>query len=390
MTLQLSGNDWHGSPMLSRTSGTNTSHAWSPFGAGATLLLPGFNGERQDPLSGVTHLGNGYRAYSPVLRRFTCPDSESPFGIGGINPYAYCESDPINQTDPSGHGPITWLIRKIIGLSVRAGIKAAMADGASASLATAGTVETGVELATSAVTGQASRAVAKSNPRAAKVLGWMSLGLGIAGTAGVAEKLAPQIGGKIKGISGRIQRLFTGANGDFITMGGAATNSLCIGEAKKLITVFEDNYKGTRRLNIMGHSHFDKAAGMALMEMDEGNLTPALLAELLESNQVDMQQFQQIRLLSCYSANGGKHSFAAEIHRITGKPVKAYKGKITINRDITMQHVQDILPSAFNDSGNTFRANFNNGSLINVEKENPHSILSFRKWYQFSYSRRHF
>ncbi|KFC10557.1 hypothetical protein GTGU_00607 [Trabulsiella guamensis ATCC 49490] len=96
------------------------------FFAPATSL-PGFNGERQDPLSGVTHPGNGYRAYSPVLRRFTCPDSESPFGIGGLNPYAYCENDPINKTDPSGHGPITWLIRKIIGLSVRTGIKRVVA-----------------------------------------------------------------------------------------------------------------------------------------------------------------------------------------------------------------------------------------------------------------------
>jgi hypothetical protein len=27
----------------------------------------------------------------------------SPFGRGGINPYVYCEGDPINNTDPSGH-----------------------------------------------------------------------------------------------------------------------------------------------------------------------------------------------------------------------------------------------------------------------------------------------
>lgn len=27
---------------------------------------PAFNGERLDPVSGTYHLGNGYRAYSPV------------------------------------------------------------------------------------------------------------------------------------------------------------------------------------------------------------------------------------------------------------------------------------------------------------------------------------
>ena len=35
--------------------------------------------------------------------RFNSPDSMSPFGQGGVNPYAYCEDDPINHSDPSGH-----------------------------------------------------------------------------------------------------------------------------------------------------------------------------------------------------------------------------------------------------------------------------------------------
>lgn len=110
MTVQLTGINRNGSPELSLSSGISTTFAWSPFGGGAArtgnaTFLPGFNGERQDPLSRVTHLGNGYRAYSPALRRFTCPDSESPLGEGGINPYVYCDHDPVNKTDPSGHKP---------------------------------------------------------------------------------------------------------------------------------------------------------------------------------------------------------------------------------------------------------------------------------------------
>jgi RHS repeat-associated protein len=65
--------------------------------------IAGFNGERVDPVSSHCHLGNGYRSYSPVLGRFTAPDSWSPFGVGGINPYAYCAGDPVNRADPSGH-----------------------------------------------------------------------------------------------------------------------------------------------------------------------------------------------------------------------------------------------------------------------------------------------
>lgn len=194
MTLQLTGTTRSGSPALSLSGGNSSTFAWSPFGGGTartgtTLSLPGFNGERQDPLSGVTHLGNGYRAYSPALRRFTCPDSASPFGIGGINPYVYCDHDPVNNTDPSGHGPITWIIRKVITLGVRLGMASAeTAESAASVLTTMGAVETGTVLATQISTGIAkSIAQARGNTVAAQELGWIMLGMGIAGGFGLLE-----------------------------------------------------------------------------------------------------------------------------------------------------------------------------------------------------------
>lgn len=54
-------------------------------------------------LTGCYLLGNGYRAYSPVLMRFLSADALSPFGEGGANAYAYCQNDPVNNVDPSGH-----------------------------------------------------------------------------------------------------------------------------------------------------------------------------------------------------------------------------------------------------------------------------------------------
>ena len=65
--------------------------------------LAGFNGEARASQTGCYLLGNGYRAYNPVLRRFNSPDSLSPFGDGGLNAFAYCAGDPVNHTDPSGH-----------------------------------------------------------------------------------------------------------------------------------------------------------------------------------------------------------------------------------------------------------------------------------------------
>ena len=81
--------------------------AYSPYGhhsaeSGLTRLL-GFCGERPDPVTGHYLLGNGYRAFNPVLMRFNSPDSLSPFGKGGLNSYAYCLGDPINRNDTSGN-----------------------------------------------------------------------------------------------------------------------------------------------------------------------------------------------------------------------------------------------------------------------------------------------
>jgi RHS repeat-associated protein len=80
--------------------------AYTPYGHrpaenGLTSLL-GFNGERPDPVTGHYLLGNGYRAFNPVLMRFNSPDSLSPFGKGGMNSYVYCLGDPINLYDPNG------------------------------------------------------------------------------------------------------------------------------------------------------------------------------------------------------------------------------------------------------------------------------------------------
>ena len=86
--------------------GEQQAQAYSPFGyhpLDALLNVVGFNGERPDPVTGHYLLGQGYRAFNPVLMRFNNPDSWSPFGEGGINAYAYCDNNPMNEIDPNGH-----------------------------------------------------------------------------------------------------------------------------------------------------------------------------------------------------------------------------------------------------------------------------------------------
>jgi RHS repeat-associated protein len=71
----------------------------------------GYNGELSEPDTGWQLLGNGNRAYNPLLMRFHSPDNLSPIEEGGLNAYAYCEGDPVNQMDPSGHTPWGAVIR---------------------------------------------------------------------------------------------------------------------------------------------------------------------------------------------------------------------------------------------------------------------------------------
>ncbi|MFV2924741.1 RHS repeat-associated core domain-containing protein [Pseudomonas alloputida] len=71
-------------------------------GIGDAAIATGFNGVPFDIHANCYHLGQGYRAFFPGLMRFSSPDSLSPFGLGGLNAYAYCNGDPVNYGDPQG------------------------------------------------------------------------------------------------------------------------------------------------------------------------------------------------------------------------------------------------------------------------------------------------
>lgn len=93
-----------GSVIAEARQNTVTTAAYTAYGesgAGLAALL-GFNGEMRE-VNDWYLLGRGYRAYCPALMRFNRPDSESPFGMGGLNPYIYCEGNPVTFRDRSGH-----------------------------------------------------------------------------------------------------------------------------------------------------------------------------------------------------------------------------------------------------------------------------------------------
>ncbi|WP_085588457.1 RHS repeat-associated core domain-containing protein [Pseudomonas sp. B14(2017)] len=90
--------------------------AYTPYGyLFESSALLGFNGERADPITGYYLLGNGRRAFNPILMRFNSPDSMSPFGLGEVNSYSYCLHDPLNYQDPSGNSRVGRFVSGLYG-----------------------------------------------------------------------------------------------------------------------------------------------------------------------------------------------------------------------------------------------------------------------------------
>lgn len=108
----LLATDRQRSPVLAIITPQRQPSVFTAYGTHYPPAVPltalGFTGERLLASTGHYLLGNGHRAFNPVLMRFNSPDALSPFGKGGLNGYMYCEGDPVNRVDPAGTTPI-WL-----------------------------------------------------------------------------------------------------------------------------------------------------------------------------------------------------------------------------------------------------------------------------------------
>jgi len=341
MKVNINAVDDMGS-LLWSNSGTSLGFAYSPFGStdvrsGSGSTLPGFNGERLDPLSQTYHLGNGYRTYNPTLMRFNVPDSWSPFGSGGLNQYAYCEGDPINRSDPSGHMSSGAAMGIGIGLGIlgllgavftfgQSIAAAAAAEAALTASMAADLLATGLGVAAS-VTNIASTATRESDPEASRVLGWVSFGLGI---ASFVTHTANSIESKFKGRSGSYGLSQSSNRDDEFSGFKSVAMGVQIESENHLggdIYTFKDNHRGIPRLNIHGHGVRIGKGSVMVGANDRLFDVPELVSEL-EKRGVNFSDYGEIRTISCYSGDGGLNSFGQKLSYYTGKPVQAYQGVV--------------------------------------------------------------
>ena len=79
-----------------------------------SLSIIGFDWQLTNKQLNWQYLGQGYRAYNPMLHRLMSQDSMSPFSKGGLNGYVFSANNPVMSYDPSGHFaisdlfPTTW------------------------------------------------------------------------------------------------------------------------------------------------------------------------------------------------------------------------------------------------------------------------------------------
>ncbi|AUH51786.1 hypothetical protein CXB49_13630 [Chromobacterium sp. ATCC 53434] len=322
----------------------------------------GFNGERPDPVHHAAHLGNGYRAYSPALMRFHCPDDLSPFGAGGVNPYAYCAGDPVNRADPSGH--LSWMAWTAIGLGVAGLALAAVTKGASIIVsgglisalqsASAASIAMSTLAVVSDVTAIACGATEESNPQASAILGWVSLATGAAsiGTGLGRAAAIHRSAGMAKTLPGGSANLWRAGrytlDDGYVALGQDIRNLKTIGshgiamedDTTHFAYLFDDDYKGAARLNIIAHGRndvsrlsvplLDHATGLSEVYGPE-----AFACQIKERTGIAYENYRYARLIICRSADPiGGSVFAQHFADFTGLTVKAYSGQVKIARDV--------------------------------------------------------
>ncbi|MGY2402678.1 hypothetical protein [Pseudomonas sp. SDO5271_S396] len=118
-----------------------------------------------------------------------------------------------------------------------------------------------------------------------------------------------------------------------VQLGGTMQELKTIGSG---MHTYVDQYKGTKRLNIIAHGEGpDPTNGYlnkgTFLYADNKPHDAKSLIDLLKSKGIDPANYDNVRLCACYSANGGSASFAQQFQKEINRPVKAFEGMIIAN-----------------------------------------------------------
>ena len=101
-----------GSVLCELRKGKMTTFSYAAYGDSSPSAqgMLGYNGAMRDAATGWYLMGQNYRRPLDVgLGRWLLPDSLSFFDGGPLNPYVYCDANPVVFRDPTGHAAEGWV-----------------------------------------------------------------------------------------------------------------------------------------------------------------------------------------------------------------------------------------------------------------------------------------
>lgn len=128
-----------------------------------------------------------------------------------------------------------------------------------------------------------------------------------------------------------------------VAMGGEIQNFRVLNHG---LGMSVDVTKRGLRLTLDAHGAIPPGAQSALMKVNGDSIGPGELLDQLKQSNVDLSQYQEIRLTMCNSGTGGERSFAALFAKLTHKPTEAYVGVM-----YTSSEVEDVAARMFKNGG---------------------------------------
>lgn len=156
-----------------------------------------------------------------------------------------------------------------------------------------------------------------------------------------------------------------------VAMGGEMQNFRVLSNG---LGMSEDTTKRGLRLTLDAHGAVPPGGASALMAVNGDFLTPNELLAHLKAANVDLNKYTEIRLVTCFSGNGGEQSFAAQLARLTQKPTEGFRGMV-----YTSSEVEDVAGAMFKNGGarqREFIENTINGTKKTIEKHKLTGLTS--------------
>lgn len=154
------------------------------------------------------------------------------------------------------------------------------------------------------------------------------------------------------------------------------------------VFTFEDSTgKYPRRANIYAHGVLQADGTALIAASDHERLTPEELLHAVG----DLSEFDCVRLIVCYSANGGERSFAQRFADISRKKVKAFQWPVAIDKQVEFdfmlwgydQHFHRALEQASRENNEdrvAFAAEHANSAIDNFYLEFRMRPVKSRPW----------